>query len=186
MPKRISITPHLTVDELEQRYRQSTHPTERSHYQIIWLLAQGRPTEEVAAVTGYSRDWIYELVRSYNRIGTGSLGDLRRHNPGAAPKLHESQQAQLLEAVRGSAPDGGLWNGRKVTDYVKEVFGITITRQQGWVYFKQMEGRLRMPYPKIQETDLARQEERKKEVAAEGKRSQQGVSRRYRRDLGGS
>jgi hypothetical protein len=58
MPKRISIIPHLTIDELEQRYRQTTEPIERSHYQIIWLLAQGRLTEEVAAVTGYGRDWI--------------------------------------------------------------------------------------------------------------------------------
>ncbi len=58
MPKRITIIPHLTVHELEQRYRKSTHPIEHSHYQIIWLLAQGRPTEEVAAVTRYSRDWI--------------------------------------------------------------------------------------------------------------------------------
>ena len=69
MPKRITIIPHLTVNELEQRYRQATHHIERSHYQIIWLLAQGRPTKEVAAVTGYSRYWIYELVRSYNRLG---------------------------------------------------------------------------------------------------------------------
>jgi hypothetical protein len=39
MPKRISIIPHLTIDELEQRYRQSTETIERSHYQIIWLLS---------------------------------------------------------------------------------------------------------------------------------------------------
>ena len=52
MPKRISISPHLSLDELETRYRQAKAPIERSHYQIIWLLAQGRPTQEVAAVTG--------------------------------------------------------------------------------------------------------------------------------------
>jgi hypothetical protein len=68
MPKRISIAAHLTKEELEQRYRSSTHRIERSHYQIIWLLAKGRRTEEVVEVTGYSRDWIYELVRSYNRL----------------------------------------------------------------------------------------------------------------------
>ena len=56
MPKRIHITPHITVEELEQRYRQATHPIARSHYQIIWLLARGMPTKEVAEVTGYSRD----------------------------------------------------------------------------------------------------------------------------------
>jgi hypothetical protein len=54
MPKRITITPHLPVEELERRYRQAKDPIERSHYQIIWLLAQGKPSEEVAAVTGYS------------------------------------------------------------------------------------------------------------------------------------
>lgn len=172
MPKRISISPHLTIDELAQRYRQATHPTERSHYQIIWLLAQGRPTEEVTAVTGYSRDWIYQLVRSYNRLGPEALGDLRRHNPGAMPKLNDVQQAQLLEAVRGPAPDGGLWNGRKVTDYVKEAFGITMGRQQGWVYLKQMGWRLRVPRPQHQETDLAAQQEWKKKLAIEVERIQ--------------
>ena len=62
MPRRITIAPHLSLEELENRYRQAKDPVERSHYQIIWLLAQGRQTEEVAAVMGYSRSWIYELV----------------------------------------------------------------------------------------------------------------------------
>ncbi len=53
MPKRISIEPHLSIEELEQRYRQGKDPIERSHYQIIWLLAQGRTSEEVALC-----DWI--------------------------------------------------------------------------------------------------------------------------------
>lgn len=173
MPKRIRITPHLTVEELEQHYRQATHSVERSHYQIIWLLAQGRRTEEVAAVTGYSRDWIYELVRSYNRLGTEALGDLRRHNPGALPKLDDVQQANLLQVVRGPAPDGGLWNGRKVADYLSELLGIEISRQQGWEYLKQMEFRLRQPRPQHQETDLEAQEEWKKKLAAAVKQIQQ-------------
>lgn len=172
MPKRISIIPHLSIDELEQRYRQATDGIERSHYQIIWLLAQGRLMEEVAAVTGYSRDWIYELVRSYNRIGVAGLGDLRRHNPGGPPKLNDVEQAQLLQAMRGPAPDGGLWNGRKVSDYLLEAFGISVSRQQGWVYLKQMEFRLRVPRPEHQEADLEAQEEWKKKLAAEVERIQ--------------
>ncbi len=63
MPKRISIKPYLSIEELDQRYRQAKEVIERSHYQIIWLLAQGKRTEEVVEVTGYSRNWIYELVR---------------------------------------------------------------------------------------------------------------------------
>ena len=62
MPKRITLEPHLSPDELQSRYRQASDPVERSHYQIIWLLASGKSPREVAAVTGYSRHWIYELV----------------------------------------------------------------------------------------------------------------------------
>jgi hypothetical protein len=54
MPKRISIEPHLSLPELEQRYRQASDPVERSHYQIIWLLASGRSSREVSQITAYS------------------------------------------------------------------------------------------------------------------------------------
>lgn len=80
---------------------------ERSPYQIIWLLAQERSTQEVADITGYSRDWIYELVRSYHKVGVAALGDLRRNNVGAAPKRDALQQAQLRQALEAPAPDGG-------------------------------------------------------------------------------
>jgi hypothetical protein len=85
MPKRIQITPHLSVDELEKRYRHAKDGVERSHYQIIWLLARGHWSEEVAQLTGYSRSWIYELVWGYNRLGVEAIGDKRRQNAGAAP-----------------------------------------------------------------------------------------------------
>ena len=134
MPKRLTLNPHLSVEELEHRYRTARSVKERSHYQVLWLLAQGKPSEEVAAVTGYSRSWIYELVRSYNQLGSDALGDLRRHNPGAPPKLDDVQQAKLVQAIRGPAPDGGLWNGRKVADYLNEVLSLPISRQQGWEY----------------------------------------------------
>jgi transposase len=167
MPKRISIAAHLTKEELEQRYRSSTHRIERSHYQIIGLLAKGGRTEEVVEVTGYSRDWIYELVRSYNRQGIEALGDLRRNNRGAAPLIDDIQQANLEQTLRGTAPDGGLWNGRKVADYLSELLGQTISRQQGWEYLKQMEYRLRVPRREHHEVDLNAQEEWKKKLAKE-------------------
>ena len=55
MPRQVQIQPHLSVEELEQRYRQASDGVERSHYQIIWLLAKGRRSSEVAQITGYSR-----------------------------------------------------------------------------------------------------------------------------------
>lgn len=167
MPKRITISTHLSLDELEQRYRQAKDPIERSHYQIIWLLAQGKKTEEVAEVTGYSRSWIYELVWGYNQDGPTTLGDGRHNNPGAVPLLDDIQQANLLEVLRGPSPDGGLWNGRKVADYLSELLGRSISRQQGWEYLRQMEFRLRVPRPLHQEADLEAQQEWKKKLSEE-------------------
>jgi|SRR6478672_2946398 len=87
MPKRVTIEPHLSVEELENGYRQASEPVERTHYQIIWLLAKGMTTKEVVAVTGYSRSWIYELVWGYNRTGPETLGDQRTSNQGSSKPL---------------------------------------------------------------------------------------------------
>ena len=173
MPKRLTITPHLSVDDLAQRYRQARHPIERSHYQIIWLLAQGKRSEDVADVTGYSRNWIYELVRDYNAHGPQCLGDGRRENPGAPPLLTEEQQALLLQVLRGEAPDGGLWNGRKVADYLSELLDQPISRQQGWVYLRQLGWRLRVPRPQHQEADLDAQDAWKKKLQEDVEHVQQ-------------
>jgi hypothetical protein len=39
MPKRITIAPHLSLEELQARFRQAKTTTQAHHYQIIWLLA---------------------------------------------------------------------------------------------------------------------------------------------------
>lgn len=63
--------------------------------------------EDVAEITGYSRSWIYELVWGYNRARPETLGDGRVGNPGAAPILDDVQQANLWQALKEPAPDGG-------------------------------------------------------------------------------
>jgi hypothetical protein len=52
MPRRIHLEPHLTVDELERRYRGAREPHERSWFQILWLLAKGQPAKDIAESTG--------------------------------------------------------------------------------------------------------------------------------------
>ncbi|MBP5973728.1 helix-turn-helix domain-containing protein, partial [Brasilonema sp. CT11] len=114
MPKRISIAPHSKISELEQLYRQARDGIESRQYQIIWLLAQGKKTEEVEKVTGYSRTWIYALVKRYNELGICGIGDRRSQNQGAKALIDDIDQARLWQALQEKAPDGGFWNGRKV------------------------------------------------------------------------
>ena len=99
MPKRSSVQPHLGLDKLEARYRQARDPVETCHYQIIWLLAQGRPTDEVVMVTGYSRSWIYELVMGYDQLCPESIGD-HRHTPGVETLLSPQQKVKLWQVLQ--------------------------------------------------------------------------------------
>src|SRR5215472_1065067 len=68
MPKYVHLAAHLNSDELEQRYRQTSDPVERSHTPIIWLLACGKCVRDVAEVTGYCTNWIRLLARRYTQL----------------------------------------------------------------------------------------------------------------------
>ncbi len=83
VPKYVTIIDHLSVDELASRYRKAINPIERSHFQIVWLLAQGKRVSEVAETTGYCANWSEEL------------GDQRQYNRGASPLLSQELQGNL-------------------------------------------------------------------------------------------
>lgn len=185
MPKQIKIEQHLSLDELEIRYRQAKEPVERTHYQLIWLLAKGLRTQEVAAVTGYSRSWIYELVWGYNRIGPVTLGDHREQNQGGIePLLNDVEQAYLWQALQEPPAEGGLWNGRKVADWIAQFIGRRVSRQRGWEYLKQMRYRLRVPRPEHTDSSPTEQEEWKKKFSDPSRTNQANTTRLRRGGVG--
>lgn len=80
----------------------------------------------------------------------------------AKASVDDIHQALLWQALQENAPDGGLWNGRKVADWLSEVTGVTISRQRGWEILPQMTFRLRVPRPSHTESDPVEQETWKK------------------------
>jgi transposase len=111
---------------------------------MIWLLACGTVTEQVAEVVGYSIGWIRTIARRYNAGGPEAIGDGRHQNPGGKPLLGDQEQAYLLQALSGSAPGGGKWNGPKVAQWMSEYLGRFISPQRGWNYLRAMEYRLKV------------------------------------------
>src|SRR5512142_365508 len=113
------LTAHLSPAERGQRYRAARCPIERSHWQIVWLLSQGRSERAVAAVTGYGQRWIMAIVRRYNAEGASGLGDRRAKNRGARPLLSQEDETAVRDAVGRAA---GGWRaldrpqGRGVDD----------------------------------------------------------------------
>lgn len=147
MPKRITVTEHSNIAELEQLYKQATDGIESRQFQIIWLLAQGKKTEEVEEITRYSRTWIYALAKRCNQLGVAGLGDHRHENQGAKALIGDVEQAQLWQVLQENAPDGGLWNGHQVADWLTALTGRQISRHRGWEILRQMTFRLRIPRP---------------------------------------
>jgi len=183
MPRRITIAPHLSLEELQARFRQAKTPTVAHHYQIIGLLACGKSTAFVMAVTGYSRGWIYELVWGYNYLGPESLEDRRCKNTDRDPLLNDVEQALLWQVLQQPPPDGGLWNGRKVADWMSELKGYKVCRQRGWEYLKSMKFRLRVPRPEHQESDFLEQEEWKKKSTPSSQENSEKIPFKRRRSL---
>ena len=154
----LKLPPHLPVDELERRYRRARDPVERSHWQIVWLVARRTRTAEVARATGYSVTWIREVARRYRAGGPAALGDRRHANPGAPPLLSPAQQARLAEALGGPAPDGGLWTGRKVAAWMSAELDRPVGEQRGWEYLVKLGFTLQRPRPRETRADPAAQE----------------------------
>lgn len=173
MPKYVHLAAHLGLDELEQGYRKATDPVERSHFQMIWLLSQGKRVREVAEVTGYCANWIRILARRYNREGPAALADQRQHNAGAPPLLSGERQHQLQQVLAQAPPDGGLWNGPKVAVWMSRQLGRTIHSQRGWDYLKHLGFSLQIPRSRHHKADPERQEAFKRALPEQVKHIQE-------------
>jgi transposase len=145
MPKYLQLKPHLSSEELEAGYRKSKTGIERSHYQVIWLLSQGKRSQEVAEVTGYHVERVRQLVRRYNTQGPAGLGDQRQHNAGGEALLSEQQEADLKAEVEQAFADGQPYTGVQVAKRMSEILGRPVRRQRGWELLKRWKHALKVP-----------------------------------------
>jgi transposase len=167
MPKTLKLEPHLSKEELEDRYREARDPVKRSHYQIVWLISEGKTTRQVIEATGYSRGWIQQLARRYNVDGPEALGDRRHQNPGAKERalLTAEQREELAEALKEPPPDGGMWNSRKVGEWIeaKTTKKVVSKKQRGWEYLKRLGHSPKVPRPYHAKANKPEQEAFKKD-----------------------
>jgi len=145
----VRIVDHLGVAELQAGWRESKDATLARHYQVIWLLAEGRSCVEVARLTGFVRRWVEELAERYNRFGPSSLGDRRRGN-GAKPKILTPEiLAMLRERVKTPPGDGGVWTAKKVAVVMAVGLGLaSVAEQRGWEALRAIGWTIQRPRPR--------------------------------------
>lgn len=139
---------HLGVDELQAGYRGSDDATLARHYQVIWLLAQGRTCAEVAGLTSFALRWVEQLLERYNAFGPGSLGDRRRGNGAAPTVLTPAMLEAVRERVRRSPDDGGVWTAKKVALFMAVELGRRVAEQRGWEALRAIGWTIQGPRPR--------------------------------------
>src|SRR3954452_18534390 len=127
------VVTHLSVAELEARFRAASDARSTRHLQAIWLLAKGHRTAEVAATTAFGVRWVEKLRARYNAEGPEALGDLRRHNGRGRTVLTPALLDGLRLRLAEPPPDGGLWTSRKVAAWMAGELGLAAGgAQRGW------------------------------------------------------
>ena len=158
MGRRIRVEGDLSAEELQERYRKASHPAEKTHWQVLWLIAEGKSAAQVAEVTGYTLNWVRALVGRYNREGPEAARDGRRHHSGRRPLLSPEQLAELPAALEGPAPRGGLWSGPEVARWMSEKLGRPVRPQRGWEYLRRAGQTPQIPRPRHGDADAEAQE----------------------------
>jgi transposase len=125
-----AITAHLSVGELEARYKTAGDPIAKSHFHALWLVASGYEVAEVAELLSFSARWVSELVRRYNAGGPERLGDQRIHN-GSEPRILTPAALEALrERIKSAPDDGGLWSGPKVARWLADYHRLKSVHDQ--------------------------------------------------------
>ena len=164
MGRHIQLATHLSVADLEQRYRAAYEPHERSWWQILWLLARGHTATAIADSTGYTRAWIGQIAKRYNEQGPSGMHNRRHTTSWRAPRmLSAQQQDELRQALAGRAPDGSKhWRERDVADWMAATLGRPVATQRGWDYLQRLKQSQQVPRPQHALADPEQQDTFKK------------------------
>jgi transposase len=148
MSNHITLQPHLSRQELEQRYRAAKEPNERTWWQIPWLVSQGRTGREVAMVTGYSPYWIGQIAKRYNTEGPDGMRN-RRHTTShrAPPALTLAQQEELQVTLAAAAARRERWTGYEVAPWISERIGRLVAYSLGYAYLQRLKHSQQLPPP---------------------------------------
>jgi transposase len=158
----LTLPAHLSSAEISRRYRACADGVERMHWQIVWLLDQGQHVPAVARQLGYTEDWVRTIVHRYIDDGPDGLKDRRRTNPGAKPVVSAAVRAELQTRLAKPPPDGGLWTGPKVAQWLSQRLGRPVAPQRAWEVLRSLGFTLQRPRPTAVHADPAAQDAFKK------------------------
>jgi transposase len=147
MARRIELKPHLTTNELRQRYRSCQKPQEKARWHALYLISKGIVAADAARRVGRANSWITNLARRYNQDGAAAVTRKKSIKPSHRACLDAKLGKELDQALRLAAPDGGLWSGPKVAAWIAEKTGHTTHRTTAWRALQKLGFSIQTPRP---------------------------------------
>jgi len=151
---------HILQDEIRRSFQ--ARYDHRLHAML--LVAQGLSCRNVSELLGDAPRTVAYWVRRFETQGLAGLADDDR--PGRTPRLGAEHMEQIQQALRLSPTDygitGNLWDGKLLSHFIEQQFGIQLGARQCQRMFRQLEFRLRKPRPLIAKADPVLQHDFKK------------------------
>jgi transposase len=169
MRRRIELKPHLSTEDLFQRYRACRKPNEKARWRALYLISRGTIAAEAARRVGRTSGWVTQLTRRYNERGADAVPDREGElKPGPRPGVSGELALTLNAALRSSAPDGGLWTAPKVARWIEERTGQAVHETTAWRALRRLGFTLQVPRPRHRRAASAAEQEAFKKSSANG------------------
>jgi transposase len=161
-----TITDPEIVLQLQEEIRRSHEARYDHRLHGVLLVAQGMTCPEVARALGDAPRTVQYWLRRFEEEGLEGLAEADR--PGRPRTLNQTQLVKVGKALR-STPNkhgltGNLWDGKTLSAFIAESFGIELGVRQCQRLFRQLDFRLRKPRPVIAQADPERQQAFKKKL----------------------
>lgn len=145
------------VAELKAHYQNCTNAVKRRRAHVVWLLASGKPRQEVIDLTAYSLPSVLDAIHRYHQNGLEGLRDQRQTNSGAPTLLEDAELLLLAQTIRHDFKQGILWRGSDVQAWVQATLGKQVHYQRAYEFLNAIGFSLQLPRPRhAKSSDAAR------------------------------
>jgi transposase len=152
----------ILQDEIRRSYQ--ARYDHRLH--AILMVAQNMSCRQVAQLLGDSPRTVAYWVKRFESEGLSGLADADR--PGRPSKLDQKQIQEIEIALRTHPSHyglvGNLWDGKLLSHFIEQQFGIQLGVRQCQRLFRQLGFRFRKPRPLIAKADPQLQQDFKKNL----------------------
>jgi transposase len=162
MPKATKVVPHLTLEEIQGKIRQTVGFINVQKWLIIYNAAvDPRPAREIAKHTGLAEQTVHNLVSHYNRRGPEAL-----EGPGKGGRrrsyLSWEKEVKLLQSFEKKALTGQVATAMEIKRVLEKRLGHEVDRSMVYKMLKRHGWRQVVPRPAHVQSDRDQQEAFKK------------------------